>query len=334
MKNKKYLFVVALLTITLSVTGCGEVATLQNGEEKVISIGEENGISADAYYAEIRDSQVSKLVDMIDLEILSEDYPETEEETSYVESQIEQIKLSYTDNEEQFLTDIRQYYGVNNEDELKEVFRLEYKRSEAVTDYIEKNLSESEINSYYDEKIIGDIDASHILIIPDVAEDATADEKTAAEDEAKKKAEDLIKQLDDGADFAELAKENSDDTGSAENGGALGYFGGDTMDESFTEAAKNLENDKYTDEPVKSQFGYHIILKHDQKDKPTLEDVETDIKETLTNDKLNESVTLYQETLMEIRDEKGVKFEDDTLKKEYDTLMETILESLESQTTY
>ena len=331
MKNKKYLFVVTILAITLSLTGCKEIPTLKNGEEKVVSIGEKDGISADQYYKEIRDKQMSKLVDMIDLSILKDEYKETEEETSYVESQIKQIKQSYVGKEEQFITDIRQYYGVNTEEELKEVFRLEYKRSEAVTDYIEKNLKDSEIKDYYDKKIIGDIDASHILIKPEVKEDATAEEKTEAEEKAKKEAEDLIKKLNDGEDFEKLAKEHSDDTGSAVNGGSLGYFGGDTMDESFTEAAKKLKNDEYTKEPVKSQFGYHIILKHDQKEKPKLKDVESDIKETLTANKLNDDVTLYQKTLMAIREEKDIKFEDSTLKKEYDTLMETILESLKNQ---
>ena len=91
------------------------------------------------------------------------------------------------------------------------MLRLEYKRNEAVEDYVEDNLSDDEIQEYYDENTIGDIKASHILITPDVDSNATDDEQEKAEEEAKKQAEKIIKKLEDGEDFADLAKEYSDD---------------------------------------------------------------------------------------------------------------------------
>ncbi len=104
------------------------------------------------------------------------------------------------------------------------------------------------------------IQARHILV---------EDEETAR---------DLIQQLDNGADFAALAEEYSKDTGSAAEGGELGYFAvtGQTtskMVDSFTEAAKALEVGEYSPEPVASDYGYHIILVEDkQSDVNLLED--------------------------------------------------------------
>ena len=95
----------------------------------------------------------------------------------------------------------------------------------------------------------------------------STEEKADAEEKARQEALDLIKQLDEGANFEELAKEYSDDTGSASDGGLIDYFNKDSnMDEAFLEASIDLETGKYTEEPVKSTYGYHIILKTDQKE--------------------------------------------------------------------
>lgn len=108
---------------------------------------------------------------------------------------------------------------------------------------------------------------SHILLMCD-----TSDEAALAE--AKAKAEDIIKQLNEGADFAELAKEYSDD-GSAANGGAIdSYFNincqvigeSTTFYPEYVEAAFELQNaGDYTLVPVLSQAGYHIIKLDDVK---------------------------------------------------------------------
>lgn len=87
--------------------------------------------------------------------------------------------------------------------------------------------------------------ASHILIEGDDAE-------------AKAKIDDLAQQLKDGAEFAELAKAHSDDSGSSEAGGDLGFFQRDVMDPAFEEAVFALEVGEVS-EPVKTEFGYHLI---------------------------------------------------------------------------
>jgi peptidyl-prolyl cis-trans isomerase C len=85
----------------------------------------------------------------------------------------------------------------------------------------------------------------------------------ATEDEAK----DIEAQLKKGADFATLAKEKSKDPGAAE-GGDLGYFTRDQMVPEFADAAFKLDKGQISD-PVKTQFGWHIIKVEDKRIKPT-----------------------------------------------------------------
>jgi peptidyl-prolyl cis-trans isomerase D len=94
--------------------------------------------------------------------------------------------------------------------------------------------------------------ASHILI--QVAQDA---EQTAV-DEAKAKIEELAEKIAQGESFAELAKQHSQDPGSAPEGGDLGYFGKGTMDPAFEGAVFALEEGAVS-EPVRSSFGFHLI---------------------------------------------------------------------------
>ena len=112
-------------------------------------------------------------------------------------------------------------------------------------------VTDNEIQAIYDEQYAGktkqEFKARHILV--------------RTEDEAKA----LIKQLDDGADFAQLAKEHS--TGpSSSAGGDLGWFEKDMMVKPFADAVASMSNGTHSSYPVKTQFGWHIILREDAKD--------------------------------------------------------------------
>ena len=218
-------------------------------------------------------------------------------------------------------------YGVSTEDELKEVLSLSYKREEATKDYVATLIKDKEIEKYYDEEIIGDMKASHILIKADYKDGASDEDIAKAKKEAKAKAEDLIKQLKKADKkevaelFAKLAKENSED-GSAEDGGDLGWFNKGDMVSSFEEATIKLKVNEFTTKPVESEYGYHIILKTGQKDKPELKDVKEEIIDTLVEEKLAEDATLQTKALDKIREDHGIKFEDNELKKQYKTYIE------------
>ena len=324
MKKKLGISICLISALVLTVTGCGKKAELDDNKTAVSLKGIK--ITATDYYNEIKKSNISKLVDMIDHQLFDKKYESNDDEDQAVEEQINQLKENYSD-ETTFQSVIQQYFGVNSEDELEDMLRLEYKRNEAVEEFVADNLTDKEIEDYYDQNIIGDIKASHILITPDVDSDATDEEKEKAENKAKKEAERIIKKLDEGEDFAELAKKYSDDEATAKNGGDLDYFNTDDMDENFMDAVKKLDNDEYTKEPVKTQYGYHIILKVDQKEKPKLKEVKDSIKETLANNKLNNNSTLHYETLMDIREENNIKWNDDELEKQYNELMDKLIEN-------
>ena len=103
------------------------------------------------------------------------------------------------------------------------------------------------------------IQARHILIrTPGSRAPVRPGQKELTEQEAKSKADDLRKQLAGGADFAELARKESDDTVSGAQGGDLNVFGQGEMVPEFDKAAFALKEGEISD-PVKTPFGYHII---------------------------------------------------------------------------
>ncbi|MCB5945835.1 peptidylprolyl isomerase [Acidocella sp. KAb 2-4] len=100
----------------------------------------------------------------------------------------------------------------------------------------------------------------------------------------QKQAEDIIAQLNKGADFAKLAEKYSIDPG-AKNGGELGWFSQDEMVPAFANAAFALKPGQYTKAPVQTQFGWHVILCEGKRTAPTpaLADVSDQIKQKLAD---------------------------------------------------
>lgn len=330
MKNKKIIICLSsLLAISLLTSGCGKEIEVKNGSKVAVSITG-GKFTATEYYSEIKEDNISALIDMIDHSLLDKKYKSDKEEDEQIKKQIEQIKSAYGSNETTFKSVLQQYFGVESEKELEEKLRLEYKRNKAVEDYINKNLKDSEIKKYYEDKVFGDMKASHILITPDVKSDASDEDKQKAEQKALKEAEKVIEELAKGKKFDKLAKKYSKDEATASNGGDLGYFKYDEMVEEFSKATKDLKVNDYTKTPVKTENGYHIILKTGEKKKASLKNVKKDIKEKLTKEKLNDSNTLYYETLINIRKDNKIKWNDDSLKKAYEEYMDKLIENAKS----
>ena len=327
MKKSKLLICAAiLLSLSLTTSGCGKEVEVKNGSKIAVSTNE-GKFTATEYYNKIKEDNISRLVDMIDTSILEKQFKkeDSKKEDEAVQNQMEQVKSYYGENEDQYVTILKQYFGVDNEKDLETKLRLEYKRSEAVKKHISKNLTDEEIKNYYDENITGEVKASHILISIDVDANASDEEKTKAENKALKQAKKIIKKLNKGEDFAKLAKKYSTDKSTATNGGDLGYFQPSEMTEAFADAVKKLNTKEYTKEPVKTEYGYHIILKTGEKNKEKLKDVKDDIKEKLTTKKLSEDPTLLYKTLDEIRSESKIKWNDKTLKTAYEKYLDDLI---------
>lgn len=144
---------------------------------------------------------------------------------------------------------------------------------------IQPKLTEDKIKSRYNElaakyKPQDEVRARHILV--------------ATEDEAN----DLIKQLKGGADFAKLAEQKSKDTGSAKNGGDLGYFAHDAMVKPFADAAFGMKVGDVSDKAIKTEFGYHIIKVEDKRKSaaPPITEVRDQIANQLGQELTNDLV--------------------------------------------
>ena len=137
--------------------------------------------------------------------------------------------------------------------------RLDAVKKNIVRDvYVQKKVdemvTEDRLKEAYDQYVkafpeIQEVQARHILV------------------KDKSLAKDLIKQLDEGADFETLAKENSTDS-TAENGGLIGYFAENEVVPPFAEAAFALGVNEYTKKPVETEFGYHIIQVLEKRQRP------------------------------------------------------------------
>lgn len=176
----------------------------------------------------------------------------------------------------------------------------------------DKNLkiSDKEMKTYYDEHKADyykdEVKASHILI--STVDDNGKELSESKKKEAKKKAEEVLKKAKSDQEFSELAKEYSDDTVSAAQGGDLGYFTKGKMVKEFEDAAFNLKPGEISD-IVESEYGYHIIKVYDKVDKQlSFDEVKDEIKTILTENK-------YIESIEEISKKAKVKKNESIIKK-------------------
>ena len=319
MKNNTIKLFGITAAAVLLTTGCGKVPKLENGQDAVVSF-KDSKISVDTLYNEMKEKYaLNALINLIDTEILEKEYKDDKEIDKKVNSQVELMKTQYGKGDESKLLEFMStYYGITSIDELKTTLRISYLRENAVTDYAKSIVTDKEIEKVYEEDIFGDISAKHILISPEVDSNATDAEKTAAEEAALKKAKEVIEKLNKGEDWDKLAKEYSSDDSNKDKGGKLNDFVHGDMVAEFEKAAKELEKGKYTTTPVKTQYGYHIIYKVDQKEKPELKTVKDDIIDEIANDKINSDSTIQTVALEKIREKYGMKIEDDSLKGQYE----------------
>ncbi len=310
--------------VVLTVSGCG-APKLKDGSQVLFEMKGEK-MTADELYNELKFNYGFKtMLNKINIKILNQEYKTTSDMKREIEAQILSAKNQMGSD---FAEAIQYYYGVSTEKELFELLEMDAKKKLAINDYALSLVTDEEIQKYYDEKAIGDITAYHILIKPDtskIKEDMSKEEKDKltkeAEDNALNKTKDLIKQIDASSNklekFKELAKANSED-GTASKGGALDPFNRGYMVQPFEDAAVNLKVGEYSKEPVKTQFGYHIIYKEKQADKDKLENLKESIKNTIAKDKAENTTNIEAFTLDKLREKYKLEIFDPELKIRYD----------------
>jgi peptidyl-prolyl cis-trans isomerase C len=178
--------------------------------------------------------------------------------------------------------------------------RMDFLRQRALhSAYVEKEVAnrvtDEAVRSRYDQEIANapptnEVRARHILV------------------KTKEEAEEIIEHLDEGAEFEQVAKERSSDPGSGAQGGDLGYFGPGRMVPEFEEAAFALEVGAHSQEPVETQFGFHVLKVEDKRSQqpPAFEQVKEQIRSLLLREN-------YVEVAKNLRDSAEIEIQDPTL---------------------
>lgn len=223
--------------------------------------------------------------------------PSDEEINKKIDETINQYKSQYS-KEGEFDKFLEQ--NAVTEDQLKALLKNQIISKSVVDDIMKDiNISDEDVQNYYNENkdsqfTVGEgATASHILV----------------DDEAK--AKELKAKLDAGEDFAKLAKENSKDPGSKEKGGSLGFvpYNSTQFVKEFMDSFKTLKEGQISD-PVKSQFGYHLIKATEFKkaEVTPLDKVKDQIKAQLDQQKKSDA---FKSKIEEWKKDLNVKINED-----------------------
>ena len=261
-------------TSVIALSACGT-----SSSDKIVT-SKAGDITKDEFYEQMK-TQAGKQVlnNMVMEKVLIKNYKVEDKE---VDKKYDKKKKQYGD---QFDTLLKQQ-GIK-EETLKTGVRAQLAQEKA----IEKTITDKELKDNYKPEI----KASHILV---------KDEATAKK---------VKEELGQGKSFEELAKQYSEDTGSKEKGGDLGFFGAGKMVKEFEDAAYKLKKDEVS-EPVKSQFGYHIIKVTDIKEpEKSFEQSKADIKKEIVQKKAQDGEFMNDLMMKEIK-KADVKVDDKDLK--------------------
>lgn len=308
-----------LLIINIVLVVMGHKVKLSNGNEVIASIDGKD-YTAEQLFETLKERYgkdvLISLIDehISDKELDEKDLKEAKEEAKeYIES----IKSQYESSGYKW-EEVLTQYGYENEDTLLNEYLVSVKQQFVVSKEIEKDLTEEDIKKYYDENIYGTYTVKHILVKPATTDEMSDEEKAAAEEAAKNKAQEAINKYAEGTDWATLVNEYSEDEASKESEGLIENFTkGDVVD-SFFNASIALKDNEYTNEPVKSDYGYHVILKVSSTEKESLEDSKDDIVSALVNEKLSSDQNLYRDIWVKVRNNYKLSIEDTVIKSSYE----------------
>lgn len=274
----KYMKLAAVALVALSAAGA--VRAEDAADPVVAKVGA----------IEVRESEMKYAIAGLDPQLAN--LPEDQKRVAALSSLID-VKLLAADAEKEGLqddADFKQRIAYLTERELHNSF---FKK------HVVDSVTPEEIKARYDKEIAAivpedEVRARHILV------------KT--EEEAKA----VIADLDAGKDFIEIAKEKSTDPNKSE-GGDLGYFSKGRMVPEFEAAAFALETGAYSKEPVKTQFGFHVIKVEDKRKQqpPALEQVESQVRQLVMRDK-------YLDLIEKAKAASPVEIADPALKSAYE----------------
>lgn len=319
---------VIILLAALIFTLCTKrVPKLSNGDEIVASIKGKK-ITANDLYDELKQSNgTNSLVNLIDSYIANKYVDKiTDDDKEYVKQVVDYYKSlaeSYNTDLATFLSNYVGLTGIETDDEFYDFVLEDYKKTLAVQKYISDNASEDDLKDYYEKNFSDYLTVKHILI----EVDTDVEDADAADKEAYDKAVsliDIIKNTDKDEldkEFEKLAEENSDDTTTYSKGGLIEDFTISDVVSEFYEASKDLKDGEYTTEPVKTSYGYHIILKVSSKPVEKYKDIKDKVKSQYAQSLLQNDSTLQVSKWDELRKYYKLSINDDFIKENYEKII-------------
>ncbi|MGB2992795.1 MAG: peptidylprolyl isomerase [Paenisporosarcina sp.] len=287
---KKSVLTLTLAASVLALSACsGDSAS---DDSSAIVTSKAGDISKNELYEEMKQSVGKQALQVLIIEkVLASEYEVSDKE---VKAQFDKEKKEMGEGFDQYLAQQGQ-----TEEGYKKYIRLNLLQEKALTEGVK--VSDKEVEAQY-KNMQTELNARHVLV---------ADEATAKEVKAK---------LDGGADFAEVAKEYSTEQAAQESGGELGWFTPDKMVKEFSDAALALEKNTIS-EPVKSEFGFHIIEVTDKReaDIGTLEENKAEITKTLKLQKADTASLLPK--VSKLMKEADIKIKDEDLKDSIDQIL-------------
>jgi foldase protein PrsA len=265
------------------VAGVLSLSACNLSSSEIIVESKSGEITKEEFYNELKTHAGEKVLkQMVETMLLEEEYKVTNKE---IDAKIKEYKEKFG-GEEGFKEAIQQN-GITDEKAFKKLVEHDLLAQKAATDGVK--VSEEEVKKEFADKYKEEVKASHILI---------NDEKTAKE---------VKEMLNKGEDFAKLAGKYSTDPGTKDKGGDLGYFPKGIMIPEFDKVVFSLDVNEIS-EPVKTEYGYHIIKVMDKKTN-TFKDKKAVIEKELTY----KHAKPINQVLSELQKEADIKIKDKKL---------------------
>lgn len=327
MKKNINIIIIAVLaiaviveTIIIASGRANMVPKLENGDEAIVELKDGTKYSANEIWDEVKISYgLTSILNKVDAKILDEEYKDSENDTkTYLQTAELSIKAQYKKEDgtydEEKLTSALQNYGYNSLEAYLNTVKSNYLNNKAATDYAKTIITDSEIKAYYKSDIKADLTGVHILVKPTTNDDAGL---KAAKEKAEKIISEINKKVKSGTSVADAFKEYDSDSDETTLYQDLGTFNYSDMVEDFSKAAYNQKVNEVSKSPVKTSYGYHVILITKIGEKKSLDDAKEEIKETLAEKKINEDSTIAVTAMDKLREKYGMKIVDSSLAERY-----------------
>ena len=287
---KKSVLTLTLAASVLALSACNDN---EAADSEVLATSKVGEVTKEELYQEMKTSVGKQALQVLLIEkVLDAEFEVSDKE---INAQFDSEKEQMGEGFDQYLAQQGQ-----TEESYKKYIKLNLLQEKALTEGVE--VTDEEVKKQY-ENMKTELNARHVLV---------ADEETAKEVKSK---------LDGGADFAAVAKEYSTEPAAQESGGELGWFTPDKMVKEFSDAALALEVDQIS-EPVKSEFGFHIIQVTEKREvemEATLEEKSDEIRKQLLMAKADQSTLLPK--VSKLMKDADIKIKDKDLKDALDQIL-------------